>query len=669
MRQLWVIIVLVFFCAGTALAISFSADMVSVENGKAETGKFYLCDHAYRMEVMEDDKPVVIIVNREKKVHQILNMEDKTFFEIASDSFKVLSKDPFRLSEYLFGKYESQDEGMEMINGINCKKQVIPSQKYARWFSEELRFVIRTAGYEDGQERYATEIKAIEQKKLPMELFSPPDDFKPVEDPATAAKREQEAKEKQEEALPGITGTRHDSVPCRVKIAAGGELRVFLDTHRKAYLLVKNVADSPSVYTVSAYDENGKATEGFEVKPATLEGKGRYKQWEKFNDDFRKGTPDELRISVEKGLVYAYVRQKGADRTDFYNQGGYQTDGDVDPTRSLTVQIVGDNPFEEATKGKYRLKYGAGGQSEAVSFTVRTGETLTWDYPADRGIKRVAVHIKPGQGRAKVSLIQPPKPEKPVAGQTAPKKAAQQKYIPKPKTINVFTVTHPAGTGKPLTPGKDLGITVTGVSDDASGTINFYNDRKKTKKIDEFKFKLKTNQVQTFAVSGEKNVGWASVWVHKGSFKVKLDQSPGAKARAIPETSQPPATPVVEARPSAAQSMAGAKPTVTTPADRPETVAAGLILGGAVPLMEGAKVTKEVSLGTITQVDLETSKSTEAVINFYKETMANMGWQIGVMTIQGPKGMIQLKKEGSLLTMKAKEKGQKTVVNLVMMNQ
>ena len=56
-----------------------------------------------------------------------------------------------------------------------------------------------------------------------------------------------------------------------------------------------------------------------------------------------------------------------------------------------------------------------------------------------------------------------------------------------------------------------------------------YSDRKKTKKIDVFKFKLKNNQAESFTVSGEKNVGWASVLVHNGSFKVKLDQSPTGK--------------------------------------------------------------------------------------------------------------------------------------------
>jgi hypothetical protein len=111
-----------------------------------------------------------------------------------------------------------------------------------------------------------------------------------------------------------------------------------------------------------------------------------------------------------------------------------------------------------------------------------------------------------------------------------------------------------------------------------------YGDRKKTKKVDAFKFKLKKNQAKSFAVSGKKEVGWASVWVHKGSFKVKLDQSPNAKAAPAPKTSQ--------------GSVASAGRTVSKASN-------GTILNGRVSLMAGAKVIKERTYGPTSRVDLK----------------------------------------------------------------
>lgn len=85
--------------------------------------------------------------------------------------------------------------------------------------------------------------------------------------------------------------------------------------------------------------------------------------------------------------------------------------------------------------------------------------------------------------------------------------------------------------------------------------------------------------------------------------------------------------------------------------------------------MKDAKVVKEVALGPMKQIDVEVSGGTEAVINFYKQTMAGKGWQIGVSAVQENRGILQLKKNRSLLTLEVTEKGSTSTVNMVMMNQ
>lgn len=636
------------------MAASFTADLVTTKKGKAKTEKFYFMDPYYRLEVVEDGKPIIVIADREKNVHRFLNMEEKVFFEIPSDDFRILTNDPFEASDYMVSKYGSMVEGTERINGIKCERQVVNVENkkiHSRWFSNKLKFPVRLVSYEGDKEIYIAELRSIEKTDLQMSLFTPPAGFKQVEEPGAAEKRKRENLRRAEEAFPGLTGVKSTQCPCYEKIAAGGELRIRTDTDRKAYLEIINEAKDESVYILVRY-RNGKPLESYSPKTEKLERKG-YRKTSDFNDDFAQKAKsflvDELRIQVQKGLVYARLTQRGPDRSDSYNSGG-QTDHGADPKRPLTLRITGDNPFGDQTTGTYWLKYENGGHSDAIPFTVENGKTRTMDYPSNKGIKALAVSIRKGDGRAKITLVQPPYPQKAEAEKPTVKKAPKPKYTPKAKPVTQFTVTHPSGTGKPLTPGKDLVITVTGSSGDASGDIFLYSDRKKTKKIDAFKFKLKKDQSKTFAVSGKKEVGWASVWVHKGSFKVKLDQSPNAEAAPAP---LPKTTP---------------KPIAPTPAATP-AASNGTIFNGRVPLMAGAKVLKSKSYGTNSKVDLEVPASPQDIIDFYKQSMTAKGWKTGMSMVQGNKGVLQLMGSGGQLIIKAKGQGQTSKVSMALMGQ
>lgn len=646
------LLILILCTATSAMAASFTADLVTTEKGKTKTEKFYFMDPYYRMEVVEDGKPMAVIADRKKNVHLFLQMEEKVFFEIPSDDFRILTNDPFKASEYMAAKYESKVEGHEKINGIHCEKQVLIAQGtkiQTSWFSDELKFPVKLVNYDGDKEIYIAELRNIKKTDLRMDLFTPPAGFKQGEDPAAAAKRKREKLKKAEEALPGLTGVKTTQVPCYEKIAAGGELRVHMDTDRKAYLRITNQAKGESEITIFHY-RNGKPIGNYSASTKKIGSSPFPRTWD-YNDEFDQKTGsflvDELRIKVEKGLVYAGMTQQGPDHTDSYNKGG-QTDHRVDPKRPFTIRITGDNPFGDQTTGKFWLRYEAGSNSEAIPFTVETGKTSTWDYPADKGVNTLAVSISTGDGRAKITLVQPPVPQKAAPKQSTVKKAPKPQYTPKAKSVTQFTVTYPSGTGKPLTPGKDLAITVTGISSDASGEIFLYSDRKKSKKIDAFKFKLKKGQAESFAVPGDKEVGWASVWVHKGSFKVKLDQSPNAKAAPAPKPTQKSVAPAPAAAPTASN---------------------GTILNGKVPLMAGAKVLKTKTYGTNSRADLEVQATPQEIVDFYKQAMTAKGWQPGMSMVQGNKGVLQLMGSAGQLIIKATGRGQTSKVNMALMGQ
>jgi len=243
------------------------------------------------------------------------------------------------------------------------------------------------------------------------------------------------------------------------------------------------------------------------------------------------------------------------------------------------------------------------------------------------------------------------------------KKAAAKKHTvkkasqPKPKVTDVFTVTHPYGTSKPLAPGKDLVITVTGLAAGASGKIDLYTDRQKTKKIDTFSFKLRRKQSKSYTVPGSKGVGWATVWVSRKSFKVKLDQSPGAKAVAATPPKKKP-------RKTVAARKAKNRPVPSVMGE--EAVVNGMILNGTVPIMDGMKVHKQMLVGASGQANLEVPAGLEAVINFYKKAMAAKGWKPRMSMIRGSMGILQLTKGKSKFILQAEARKQKSIINITL---
>ncbi|MBN1101899.1 MAG: hypothetical protein JXL84_00650 [Deltaproteobacteria bacterium] len=93
------------------------------------------------------------------------------------------------------------------------------------------------------------------------------------------------------------------------------------------------------------------------------------------------------------------------------------------------------------------------------------------------------------------------------------------------------------------------------------------------------------------------------------------------------------------------------------------------VMNGRAPLMDGAKVIKEMTYGPNTRVDLEIPATPEEIVNFYKQALTAKGWQLGMAMIQGNTGVLQLKKDGGQLVIKAQGQGQKSKVSMALMGQ
>ena len=95
-----------------------------------------------------------------------------------------------------------------------------------------------------------------------------------------------------------------------------------------------------------------------------------------------------------------------------------------------------------------------------------------------------------------------------------------------------------------------------------------------------------------------------------------------------------------------------------------QTASSGMIFKGKVPLYKGAKVLKEKTMGTNSKADLEVPASPEEIVNFYKQVMSAKDWQPGMAMVKGSMGVLQLKKDRSLITLKATGNGQKSIVTI-----
>ena len=154
---------------------------------------------------------------------------------------------------------------------------------------------------------------------------------------------------------------------------------------------------------------------------------------------------------------------------------------------------------------------------------------------------------------------------------------------------------------------------------------------------------------------------WSRVWVSKGSFKVKLDQSPNAKPASAPEKKAGAAKPAPV--PKVTQSIAAA-----SGAGEP-TASSGMILNGQVPLYKGACVIKTKSYGGSATAELQATATPQELVDFYKQAMTAKGWQAGMAMVQGNMGVLQLKKAGVQLMIKVQGQGQISKVSMALMGQ
>ncbi len=178
------VIIILFFLLSFPVFAQFSADMVTTNGEKVHTGKFYVENPYYRMDMEEAGQKMFVVVNNETKTTRVFMPAQKMYMEMKSDDIKSMSNDVFQSLEAQKQKYETKLIGEETVNGYACEKYQVmmdgsPVSTY--WQSSEIEYPIKVVSGDN--QNMVMELKNIEKGDVDDGLFKVPAGFTKMDMP------------------------------------------------------------------------------------------------------------------------------------------------------------------------------------------------------------------------------------------------------------------------------------------------------------------------------------------------------------------------------------------------------------------------------------------------------------------------------------------------------
>ncbi len=177
-RVLFRVVVVCLFSFVSVFAKDFSAKVVVMENGKEKSSyMMYVKGKNYRQEINSDGKKSIMILNNDKGVLWVLNVEEKNYLEMPigakseeiSKDIKVWNKEISSKAKYL---------GKDKISGMSCKKYEINNDEGGKvyyWIKDGLIIPLKIS-YGSTNVVY----KNISTKTLSSGLFSIPKGYSKI---------------------------------------------------------------------------------------------------------------------------------------------------------------------------------------------------------------------------------------------------------------------------------------------------------------------------------------------------------------------------------------------------------------------------------------------------------------------------------------------------------
>ena len=220
--------------------------------------------------------------------------------------------------------------------------------------------------------------------------------------------------DKEEEALSVVTTTVEGELPWTRRIGQGGEIRIKIppqklapgEIGRSIRFKVRNLIEGESVFTIKAF-RNGQPIK-MDIEE-TYSLRGSVEPLLGFQNK-----AEEVAVKVEKGKVIAAVMAEESpfskDKTkSFFIMTGIHDSQQglfVDAGRPLRLIITSDS--QDGPESNVKVKFYKGDykdKSDEAEIVLKNGQTKTWEYSAEKGIKTLDIFVAK-KGGVKVRLDQ-----------------------------------------------------------------------------------------------------------------------------------------------------------------------------------------------------------------------------------------------------------------------
>ena len=423
-------------CSNPSMAAEFTADMNQRLQGTALTGRIFVKGEKYRVEQQDaNGRRMFIIVDQKVDLTIVVDPAEKKYMETPSTGMLSLMNDPFQSARYMESKFKKKFLGEEMISGYECGKfkfETDEQELMAVWKAKKLGFILKIT-MPDKKQSFV-QLKNIKECPVDKVHFQVPAGYAKKEDP-------KKKREREEAALPVVTTKVKGESPWARRIGQGGEIRVKVDPKKSVRFRFENLIKDESAFTIKAF-RNGRPIKMDIKETYSLRGKGR--RLEPLLGLQNKA--EEIAIRVEKGKIIANVIVKESsfakDKIDtFFIMTGLrdsQRGKFLDTKRQLRLLITSDS--QDGTESKIKVTFYKGDYKDKideVEVALINGQSKTWDYPPEKGIKTIEIAVAKGGG-VKVRIEQPA-PEKAVKPKPAPKivRTVPLKQARKPVTKTV----------------------------------------------------------------------------------------------------------------------------------------------------------------------------------------------------------------------------------------
>jgi len=395
----------ILFPYQSAWGSDFTADISAYILNSDATGKMYVADGRYRMDLKVQEKKMdkgpIIIVDRPKGQTILLNSDATTYDIFENFSFRAHMVDPFQAITFLEENVEKRLVGTDAIAGYPCDHYAFYDRDFKLadvWFARDLQSFPLKAHIVSGREHGSLTIKTnigdtklelsnIQEGLIDTTLFDVPQGFA-RETPSREVRKEK----------PRITETVEGAAPWGRRIGKDGEIQVRVDPRRPIKITLKNLVEK----SICAY---ATLAEGGDRGAAAFKPLGFDKKSQDRNIEINKNKKTEwVFIRVEEGLVYATVANHldpFAFSRDQKMYEGYlnhsvleSTGVIVDPDRKLTITVTGDSqdaPGSEVSVKCYRDSYK--NKMFDKTFNLANGATKTWEFLPDRQVQTCEIGV------------------------------------------------------------------------------------------------------------------------------------------------------------------------------------------------------------------------------------------------------------------------------------